>query len=130
MLRIRRFVPTVTIPLVVMMLGAPAHAYFDNYLTGTIIGTLNKKEAESFKAAMGKTLNDTADGQSVTWSYPAEGKRAQLDGTLMPERTKTDGGQSCRRIKTDLKRGSTEEHWGGWFCKQPNGQWKSREVKD
>ncbi|KWR91366.1 RT0821/Lpp0805 family surface protein [Cupriavidus sp. IDO] len=113
-----------------LALATPAHAYFDNYLTGTIIGTLNDKEAQSLAKSVRKALNDTADGQAVEWTYPAAGKRQQIDGTLTPVSSKTDQGQPCRRLKSDLKRGSAEEHWAGWFCKQSNGQWKSRQVAD
>jgi len=110
--------------------SAPAQAYFDNYLSGTIIGKLNKDEAASFAKSIGKALNDTADGQSITWEFPANGKRLPVDGTLTPVTSKTDQGQSCRRLKTDLKRGTAEEHWSGWFCKQKDGQWKSRQVAE
>ena len=108
--------------------AAPAQAYFDNYLSGTIIGTLNEKEGASLAKSVRTALNDTADGQSVAWTYPAAARRQQIDGTITPIESKTDKGQPCRRLKSDLKRGSAEEHWSGWFCKQSNGQWKSRHV--
>ncbi len=113
-----------------LAVAAPAQAYFDNYLSGTIIGKLNKDEAASFAKSIGKALNDTADGQSISWEFPASGKRLPVEGTLTPLTSKTDQGQSCRRLKTDLKRGTAEEHWSGWFCKQKDGQWKSRQVAD
>ncbi|PVY69665.1 outer membrane surface antigen [Cupriavidus alkaliphilus] len=114
----------------VLLCAAPAHAYFDNYLSGTIIGTLNDKEGASLAKSVRAALNDTADGQSVAWTYPAAGRRQQIDGTITPVESKTDKGQPCRRLKSDLKRGSAEEHWSGWFCKQSNGQWKSRHVDE
>jgi surface antigen len=110
--------------------AAPAQAYFDNYLSGTIIGRLNKDEAASFAKSIGKALNETADGQSVAWEFPASGKRLPVEGTLTPVTSKTDQGQSCRRLKTDLKRGTAEEHWSGWFCKQKDGKWRSRQVAE
>ncbi|MFS8974693.1 RT0821/Lpp0805 family surface protein [Cupriavidus necator] len=113
-----------------LAMAAPAQAYFDNYLTGTIIGTMNDKEGQSFARSVRTALNDTADGQAVAWTFPAAGRRQQIDGTITPVESKTDKGQPCRRLKSDLKRGSSEEHWNGWFCKQPNGQWKSRHVAD
>jgi len=127
---IRRLASTVAVPVLTIALSAPALAYFDNYLTSTIVGTMNKKESTSFMQTLGKTLNEAPDGQAASWTYPAEGKRQQLDGTLTPLVTRTDAGQKCRRLKTELKRGTAEEHWTGWFCKQPDGQWKSRQVKD
>ncbi|WP_454766585.1 RT0821/Lpp0805 family surface protein [Cupriavidus campinensis] len=115
-----------------LLLGAtqPALAYFDNYLSGSIIGTLNQKEAASLQQIVRKALNDTADNQAVTWNYPAAGRRQAIDGTVTPVATKEDKGQQCRRLKSDLKRGSATEAWSGWFCKQSSGAWKARHVAD
>ncbi len=49
--------------------AAPAQAYFDNYLSGTIIGKMSKDEAASFAKSVGKALNETADGQSISWEF-------------------------------------------------------------
>ncbi|EKZ96178.1 RT0821/Lpp0805 family surface protein [Cupriavidus metallidurans] len=115
-----------------LLLGAsqPALAYFDNYLSGSIVGTLNKKEVASLQQTVRKALNDTEDNQVVEWHYPGEGRRQAVDGTVSPIATKTDKGQSCRRLKSELKRGSATEAWSGWFCKQSNGTWKARQVQD
>lgn len=115
-----------------LLLGAaqPAFAYFQNYLSGSIIGTLTQKEAASLQKAVGKALNDTEDDKVVEWHYPAENRRQAVDGTISPVATKTDKGQKCRRLKSDLKRGSATEAWSGWFCKQSNGTWKARHVED
>ncbi|MGO4304375.1 MULTISPECIES: RT0821/Lpp0805 family surface protein [unclassified Cupriavidus] len=115
-----------------LLLGAaqPALAYFDNYLSGSIIGTLTKQEAASVAVSVRKALNDTADNQTVEWHYPAAGRRQAVDGTITPIATKTDKGQTCRRLKSELKRGSATEGWSGWFCKQSDGTWKARQVAD
>ena len=115
-----------------LFIGAaqPALAYFDNYLSGSIVGTLSKKEAASLQQAVRKALNDTEDNKAVEWHYPAEGRRQAIDGTISPIATKTDKGQSCRRLKSELQRGSATEAWSGWFCKQSDGAWKARQVAD
>ena len=115
-----------------LLFGAaqPALAYFDNYLSGSIIGTLTKKEAASLQQAVRHALNDTEDNKSVEWHYPAEGRRDAVDGTISPVATKTDKGQSCRRLKSELQRGSATEAWTGWFCKQADGTWKARHVAE
>ncbi len=115
-----------------LLLGSaqPAFAYFQNYLSGSIIGTLTQKEAASLQKSVGKALNDTEDNKVVEWHYPAEGRRQAVDGTISPIATKTDKGQNCRRLKSDLKRGSATEAWSGWFCKQSNGTWKARHVEE
>ena len=108
----------------------PAFAYFQTYLSGSIVGTLTQKEAASLQKSVGKALNDTEDNKVVEWHYPAEGRRQAVDGTISPIATKTDGGQTCRRLKSELQRGSATEAWSGWFCKQSNGTWKARHVND
>lgn len=115
-----------------LMLGMapPAQAYFDNYLSGSIVGTLNQKEAASLQQTVGKVLNTGADNDTVTWNYPAAGRRAAILGTITPTATKEDKGQKCRRLKSELQRGSATEAWSGWFCKQSNGAWKARHVGD
>ena len=106
----------------------PAFAYFENYLSGSIIGTLTQKEAASLQKSVRQALVDTEDNKAVEWHYPAEGRRQAVDGTITPVATKTDKGQTCRQLKSDLKRGSATEAWSGWFCKQSNGTWKARHV--
>lgn len=118
------------LPTLMLGVSAPALAYFDNYLSGSIIGTLNQKEAAALQQVVRKALVDTADDTAVEWHYPAEGRRQAIDGTITPVQSKTDKGQSCRRLKSDLKRGSASEAWSGWFCKQSNGQWKARQVSN
>lgn len=115
-----------------LLLGTaqPALAYFDNYLSGSIVGTLTQKEAASLQQSVRKALNDTEDNKPVEWHYPAEGRRLAVDGTISPVVTKTDQGQTCRRLKSELQRGSATEAWSGWFCKQANGAWKARHVAD
>jgi len=115
-----------------LLLGAaqPALAYFDNYLSGSIIGTLNQKEAASLQQTVRKILDGGPDNESVTWNYPGAGKRAAILGTITPVATKDDKGQKCRRLKSELQRGSATEAWSGWFCKQSNGAWKARHVQE
>ena len=86
--------------LAVLALATPAHAYFDNYLTGTIIGTLNDKEAQSLAKSVRKALNDTADGQAVEWTYPAAGKRQQIDGNVAaPAANRTNSAVMTARFR-------------------------------
>jgi len=115
-----------------LLLGTaqPAFAYFQTYLSGSIVGTLTQKEAASLQKSVRKALDDTEDNQTVEWHYPAEARRQAADGTITPVATKTDKGQKCRRLKSDLKRGSATEAWSGWFCKQSNGTWKARHVDE
>ncbi|MDF3837218.1 RT0821/Lpp0805 family surface protein [Cupriavidus basilensis] len=107
-----------------------ALAYFDHFLSGTIIGTMSQKEAASYAQTVKKAITATPEGETLQWTFAAAGRRQQIDATVTPVRSKTDQGQSCRQLKTELKRGSDQENWSGWFCKQSDGQWKSRKVAD
>jgi surface antigen len=108
--------------------GSPAHAYLDNYLSNTIVGSMNPAEAKAFSQAAGKALADTADGDTMAWTSPTQGRREPVQANIKALETRTDQGQACRKMRTELRRGTSEEHWTGWFCKQADGQWKSRKV--
>lgn len=106
----------------------PAHAYLQNYMTNTVVGSMTEAEAKSFSQAAGKALADTADGDTMEWTSPTQGKGEPVHATIKALESKTDQGQPCRKMTTELKRGTSEERWTGWFCKQANGHWKSRKV--
>ncbi|WP_227460954.1 RT0821/Lpp0805 family surface protein [Cupriavidus pauculus] len=130
---LRQFRPAVAAAVgLALLIGSaqPAFAYFENYLSGSIVGTLTQKEAASLQKAVRTALKDTEDNKVVEWHYPAEGRRQAVDGTISPVATKTDNGQTCRRLKSELQRGSATEAWSGWFCKQSDGTWKARHVAD
>lgn len=115
------------------MLGVawPALAYFDNFLTGTIIGTLGKDQTAELKSTFGKTLSESDDGNSVPFHLPASGKSKATDGTFTPLKTRTENGQRCRQVRSDLRQqGRQPERWVGWYCQQPDGDWKKTLLKD
>lgn len=126
---IRRSLPLLPAAAALCMSGQ-AQAYFDSYLSTTIIGTLTPVQAKSFSDAVGRTLVKTADGASLQWQSPAGEKGQPVRATLTPVRTKTDKGQQCREVKGLLRRGGSSEQWIAWFCRQPDGKWKSREVAE
>ncbi|EHP38084.1 hypothetical protein OR16_39009 [Cupriavidus basilensis OR16] len=110
--------------------AAPAFAYLDTFIHGTVIGTMSQKESASLVQSVGKVLNEGTDGTMASWTSPAESKRKPIEGQLTPLRSKTDKGQACRQLKMELKRADQEDNWTGWFCKQNDGRWRSRKVAD
>ncbi|KJK24338.1 hypothetical protein UB46_11180 [Burkholderiaceae bacterium 16] len=110
--------------------AAPAFAYLDTFIHGTVIGTMSQKESAAFAQNVRNVLRNGADGAMVSWTAPPEGKRKPIEGQLTPLRSKTDKGQPCRQLKAQLKRGDQEDNWTGWFCKQSDGRWRSRPVAD
>ncbi|WNG68471.1 hypothetical protein [Cupriavidus gilardii] len=120
-------------PLVfALALGAPspARAYVDHYLTSTIAGTMTQSEARAFASAVNRALTATEDGTAVSWRTQATPRRPATYARITPLQSKTDRGQPCRQIRSELKRSSNEESWTGWFCKQPDGRWRARAVED
>ncbi|WP_420996889.1 hypothetical protein ACKI2N_028600 [Cupriavidus sp. 30B13] len=110
--------------------ATPALAYFDTFINSTVIGKMNQQESASLAKRVREVLDTGADGATAQWNYPATKGRRAIDGTLTPVRSKTDQGQSCRQLRTQLKRDGLEDNWTGWFCKQSDGRWKSRKVSN
>ncbi|MBY4947905.1 hypothetical protein K6V92_14900 [Cupriavidus respiraculi] len=108
--------------------SAPAHAFLRNYMRNTVVGSMTVAEANAFSEAAGKALADTADGDTMEWTSPNPGRRDPIHATITALESRTDRGQPCRRMTTELRRGTSEERWTGWFCKQADGEWKSRRV--
>lgn len=108
--------------------AAPSFAYFRNVLASTIIGSMSPTELKSFTKAIGDVLKSTADNAPAQWTSPARGKQPAIDATITPLESKTDAGQSCRRLQSELARGSSKEQWTAWLCKQPSGEWKLRRL--
>lgn len=108
--------------------ATPSFAYFREVLASTIIGSMSQAELKSFTKAIGNTLVNTADNTPAQWAWPAKGKQPAIDATITPLESKTDAGQSCRRLQSELTRGSSKEQWTAWLCKQPSGEWKLRRL--
>ena len=108
--------------------ATPSFAYFRNVLASTIIGSMSPTELKSFTTAVGDALANTADNTPAQWTWPAKGRQAAIDATNTPLETKTDAGQSCRRLQSELARGTSKEQWTAWLCKQHSGEWKLRRL--
>jgi len=114
----------------VLALMTPAHAYFDYYLNGTIIGSLSKEQSSAFAKTFRDTLAHSPDGQSVSFSLPADKRGKATEGTLTIVQSKMDGSQQCRKMRSEMRQEQRSEKWEGWYCKQASGQWKGRAVKE
>ncbi|ANH74704.1 hypothetical protein ACS15_3764 [Ralstonia insidiosa] len=108
--------------------ATPSFAYFRNVLASTIIGSMSETEVKSFTKAIGSVLVNTADNTPAQWTWPAKGKQPAIEATITPLESKTDAGQACRRLQSELTRGSSKEQWTAWLCKQPSGEWKLRRL--
>ncbi|MGY8527458.1 hypothetical protein [Paracidovorax citrulli] len=107
---------------------APTLAFFDHYLSGTIVGTLSKEQSGALLGVFRETLEQAPDGTPVTFRLPADGGKRQVDGTFTPLRTLEDQGDRCRQLRSELRRTGESESWTGWYCKDKDGSWKSRKL--
>lgn len=109
----------------------PAHAYFDHFLQGTIIGTLDKEQTAALTTTFSKTLSESDDGATVPFHLPASGRSKATDGTFTPLKTRMENDQRCRQIRSELRQqGRAAERWLGWYCQQKDGDWKKTMLKD
>ena len=108
--------------------ATPSFAYFRDVLASTIIGSMSQTELKSFTQAIGNALSSAADNTPAQWTWPAKGKQLAIDATITPLESKTDAGQACRRLQSELTRGTSKEQWTAWLCKQPSGEWKLRRL--
>lgn len=106
-----------------------AHAYFDNFLSGTLVGTLNEEQVGVLVETFRATLADAADGSSVMLQLPPDKAGKVTEGTLTPVKTATVRGERCRQIRSNLRQGERKERWTGWYCQQANGEWKRTAIK-
>jgi len=115
--------------LVLVMAASPVHAYFDHFLKNTVVGTLQKDEVPQYIQLYKDALANLPDGGTAPVHFPAVNRRPAIDGTLTVERSRTEQGKKCRRVRSDLTQSGRKEHWAGWFCQTPDGDWKRQTSK-
>jgi len=128
-MHLRRALAAATLASLPLLCSRPALAYFDTFVNNTVMGSMNQAESAAFAKAMRQVLDEGQDGTPAPWSVGASKGRAAITGSITPVRTKTDQGQQCRQIRTELERGTNHDQWSNWFCKQPDGRWRSRKVQ-
>lgn len=106
-----------------------AVAYFDHYLAGTIVGTLTKSQLEVLTGVFRKTLEQGADGVRVPFTLPPDTRQRQVEGAFTPLSTRQDRGDRCRQLHSEFRRAGESENWTGWYCREKNGDWKSRKLR-
>lgn len=116
-----------------LLLGAawPAHAYYDHFLNGTIVGTLGKDQTAELVGTFTKTLNEAEDGTAVPFTLSPNAKGKVTEGSITPVQTRTHAGLRCRQVSSELRQqGRQPERWKGWYCQQADGKWKKTLIKD
>ncbi len=128
-MRLIRFRHARAAVVVLVMATSPAHAYFDYFLSNTVIGTLQKDEVPQYIHLYKDALANLPDGGTAPVHFPAINRRPAIDGTLTLERSRNEKGHKCRRVRSDLTQAGRKERWAGWFCQTPDGDWKRQTSK-
>lgn len=110
------------------MSAGPAVAYFDHYLGGTVVGTLTQDQLAVLTDVFRKTLEQGADGVRVPFTLPPDARQRRVEGSFTPLRSRQDRGDRCRQLRSEFRRAGETEAWTGWYCKEKDGNWKSRKL--
>ncbi|ROR16987.1 hypothetical protein EC845_4025 [Comamonas sp. BIGb0124] len=120
------FAPAAALVSAMVLFPVAATAAPLSFINNTIASRIPAKDLPAFKAAVAQALNETPDRASSEWtSSPGRG-RQPVKVVFKPQQTaQTQSAGTCRLLAAEVSQLSTSENWRFWFCKQPNGSWKS-----
>ncbi|OZI42580.1 hypothetical protein CEK29_12610 [Bordetella genomosp. 5] len=96
------------------------------FLNYTIINNIPKQDRAGFRSAVAQALNDSADGQTTTWTSSPPRRGTPISVTLTPRQTsQTEKADKCRFLQAHFEQSGGKENWSFWFCRQPDGGWKA-----
>ncbi|WP_454764793.1 hypothetical protein [Cupriavidus campinensis] len=107
-----------------------AHAYFDNFLSGTIVGRLSRDQTVTLADIYRKALTENDDGASTVFRLPADKDAKAAEGTMTPVKTTVKGDQRCRKVRSEFRQTGKSEKWTGWYCRKGDGDWRRTQVKE
>ncbi|AZY50929.1 hypothetical protein D0839_08795 [Bordetella avium] len=103
-----------------------AHAAAPVFLNQTIINNIPKADRPQFQAAVADVLEQSAEGQTTTWTSTATRRQPAIAVRLTPiQTTYTDTSRRCRLLEAQVSQGAGKEGWTFWFCQQPSGGWRA-----
>jgi len=110
----------VTLPAVLLGLFLQsAGAYNLGFLNNSPVRYFTDQDWELSTAAIRKALNETKDGDTVSWENP----KTKYSGTVTPTQTETRDAVTCRRLQivnnAKGRTGSSRYR----FCQKPDGTW-------
>lgn len=107
----------------------PALAFFDHYLSNTIVGQLSRAQTETLVAIWHQALSEKGDGESTEFQLAADRDARATEGTMTPVKTTVDGDQRCRQVRSEFRQAGRQEKWSNWYCRQGDGPWRVRQQK-
>ncbi|MCP5421000.1 MAG: hypothetical protein H6970_03785 [Gammaproteobacteria bacterium] len=91
------------------------------FLQYSAVEKFSDKDWDLFTAAGEKALNQTPDGETVSWQNPDTSSH----GSIKPVNTFEIDGHSCRKVEFTSTAGGFTGHSDFTFCKDPStGEWK------
>jgi len=101
--------------------GIPAASAFDVLGIGDMpIRYMTDEDLTVFKAAVIRTLDQSADGVSANWANQNTGAH----GTLTPIASFSQQAQKCRKLEVANSAGGRDNRSVFTLCKSPDGDWK------
>lgn len=101
-----------------------AQAASVSFLGKAPIAYMTDEDKRLFQAAVAKALDDTADGDTVTWSNPA----TKAGGEIKLVRTEDADAMLCRIAQVHSRAGGRENRGVYRACKEADGPWRLAAV--
>jgi surface antigen len=103
------------------LIASSAACAFDVLGIGDMpIRYMNDEDLTIFKAAVIRTLDQSADGVSANWANQNTGAH----GTLTPIASFRQQAQKCRKLEVANSAGGRDNRSVFTLCKSPEGDWK------
>jgi len=111
----------VTAMIFAALMASSAASAFDVYGIGDMpIRYMSEEDLTIFKAAVIRTLDQSADGVPAIWTNQNTGAH----GTLTPMASFRQRDQECRKLEVANSAGGRDNRSVFTLCKLPDGDWK------
>ncbi len=110
----------IVIVLATVSAGVSAQAADVRFVGETPLASKNEEDMRLFRRAVGKALNDTADGQTLTWEHPG----TEASGEIKLIRTDDMHATLCRIVQVRNQANGRETRRVYRACKEANGNWR------
>jgi len=102
-----------------LMLAQPTLASNMRWLEYSPVRFFTDQDWKLARAATRTALNDTSDGETVTWKNPDNGNH----GSVTPVSTQSREGTTCRQLLIKNHARNLDGQGQFDFCQKPDGKW-------
>lgn len=94
------------------------------FLNNSPISYMKPPDLQALNNAARTALETKQDGESLDWNNEGAGNSVAIKGTVTPQSTEKNGGQTCRKIQlVAIAKGQTQT-WTPTACKVGSGKWQ------